>query len=426
MLQHRAGQDSQRRPRRPRHPPALQRLRRSARPTGCSPCTRPRSRAGPTTSRSRPRRRPPSSRTAAIAATGAQDRGLQERSDLTGFNWSDVPDVLVEMGFMTNAAEDKLLESGAYQDKIVQGLGGRHRRVLEDGVDDTYLKERHGMSRLAVIGAGYVGLVTAACMAHLGHEVVALDVDKAEGGPAEGRRGAHLRAGTRRADRGRPGAHHVHQRPERCAYVAGGVHLPLRRYARHLLGRRRPVAHLAGRSTGCPSDDDRARPRDQVHGPRGNRRGGTGRAGPARLHDTSTTPPTRSSSARARPSRTSCTPTASWSGSDEPGVAERVAALYKGVDCAGPDHRRRLGRDDQVRLQRLPGHQDQLHQRDRQRLRGHRGRRRASWPRGWGSIDRIGPHFLQAGIGYGGQLLPQGRVRPQADRRATPAITSSC
>jgi N-acetylmuramoyl-L-alanine amidase len=58
----------------------------------------------------------------AVAATGATDRGIQERSDLTGFNWSDVPDVLVEMGFMTNAAEDKLLESAAYQDKIVQGL----------------------------------------------------------------------------------------------------------------------------------------------------------------------------------------------------------------------------------------------------------------------------------------------------------------
>jgi UDPglucose 6-dehydrogenase len=28
-----------------------------------------------------------------------------------------------------------------------------------------------------VVGAGYVGLVTAACMAHLGHDVVALDVD---------------------------------------------------------------------------------------------------------------------------------------------------------------------------------------------------------------------------------------------------------
>jgi N-acetylmuramoyl-L-alanine amidase len=33
-----------------------------------------------------------------------------------------VPAVLVEMGFMTNQTEDKLLESGAYQDKIVRGL----------------------------------------------------------------------------------------------------------------------------------------------------------------------------------------------------------------------------------------------------------------------------------------------------------------
>ena len=36
------------------------------------------------------------------------------------------------------------------------------------------------MSRLAIVGAGYVGLVTAACMAHLGHDVVALDVDNAK------------------------------------------------------------------------------------------------------------------------------------------------------------------------------------------------------------------------------------------------------
>jgi N-acetylmuramoyl-L-alanine amidase len=57
-----------------------------------------------------------------IAATGAQDRGLQQRSDLTGFNWSDVPVVLVEMGFMSNAAEDKRLRSSEYQDKLVQGF----------------------------------------------------------------------------------------------------------------------------------------------------------------------------------------------------------------------------------------------------------------------------------------------------------------
>ena len=34
------------------------------------------------------------------------------------------------------------------------------------------------MSRIAVIGTGYVGLTTAACMAHLGHDVLGADVDE--------------------------------------------------------------------------------------------------------------------------------------------------------------------------------------------------------------------------------------------------------
>jgi N-acetylmuramoyl-L-alanine amidase len=57
-----------------------------------------------------------------ITATGASDRGIDARSDMTGFNWSDVPVILPEIGFMTNPTEDKLLATPAYQQKIVDGL----------------------------------------------------------------------------------------------------------------------------------------------------------------------------------------------------------------------------------------------------------------------------------------------------------------
>ena len=57
-----------------------------------------------------------------LATTGAADRGLVKRSDLTGFNWSNVPTCLIETGFMTNPAERKRLRSPSYQAKIARGL----------------------------------------------------------------------------------------------------------------------------------------------------------------------------------------------------------------------------------------------------------------------------------------------------------------
>lgn len=59
---------------------------------------------------------------AALAATGAADRGVVQRSDLTGFNWADVPAVLVETGFMTSPTESQRLKTGAYQQRIATGL----------------------------------------------------------------------------------------------------------------------------------------------------------------------------------------------------------------------------------------------------------------------------------------------------------------
>ena len=57
-----------------------------------------------------------------IAATGAVDRGIVSRSDLSGFNWADMPCVLVECGFMSNPVEDRLLASPHYQDKLAAGI----------------------------------------------------------------------------------------------------------------------------------------------------------------------------------------------------------------------------------------------------------------------------------------------------------------
>jgi len=59
---------------------------------------------------------------AVVRSTGAKDIGLILRSDLTGFNWADVPAILVECGFMTNPTEGRLLRTRAYQLKVARGL----------------------------------------------------------------------------------------------------------------------------------------------------------------------------------------------------------------------------------------------------------------------------------------------------------------
>jgi N-acetylmuramoyl-L-alanine amidase len=71
----------------------------------------------------------PESRTAArvlqrelVAELGSRDLGTAVRSDLTGFNWSDVPVVLAEVGFLSNPREDRLLTSRAYQRRVARGL----------------------------------------------------------------------------------------------------------------------------------------------------------------------------------------------------------------------------------------------------------------------------------------------------------------
>jgi N-acetylmuramoyl-L-alanine amidase len=71
----------------------------------------------------------PESRTAAkllqrelVARLHSRDNGIVARGDLTGFNWADVPVVLAEIGFMTNATEDRRLNDAKYQQRAALGL----------------------------------------------------------------------------------------------------------------------------------------------------------------------------------------------------------------------------------------------------------------------------------------------------------------
>ena len=54
--------------------------------------------------------------------TSAKSMGIVPRADLTGLNWSKIPVILIEMGFMTNVEEDKKLSEENYQQKMAMGI----------------------------------------------------------------------------------------------------------------------------------------------------------------------------------------------------------------------------------------------------------------------------------------------------------------
>ena len=66
-----------------------------------------------------------------VRALRSRDRGLDPRADITGFNWSNVPAILPELGFMTNPREDRLLTSRSYQQRAALGLCRGILRYLE-------------------------------------------------------------------------------------------------------------------------------------------------------------------------------------------------------------------------------------------------------------------------------------------------------
>ncbi len=190
---------------------------------------------------------------------------------------------------------------------------------------------------------------------------------------ADARRGADLRARPGRGHRPQPRPPRVHARRGRRGRRRR-LRLRRRGNAADAVGRRRPLRRVDGRGRDPPGR--RGRDRDEEHRPRRDGREGARRARRARPHACRlrveprvhrgglcrarlhASRPHRRRRLRAGPRR-------------------RRRGAPRGHRRAGAAHGRQLGRNGQAHRQRLPVDADQLHQRDRERLRARRCRRRA-------------------------------------------------
>ena len=232
--------------------------------------------------------------------------------------------------------------------------------------------------RLGVIGVGYVGLVTAACFAQSGFDVTCLDIDEAKL--------ARLRAGETP----------IHEPGMQEVLAGSRERLTFTSSAAELFARADIAFVCVDTPPSASGDADLSRVESVLEAiPAGTTN--------AVLVMKSTVPPGTGARLRRALDERGLTRVAYASnpeflregsaimdflhpdrvvvGADEPAVGERVAGLYRAfggseliTDVTSAEMIKR-------RLERVPGDQDLVHQRDRERLRGGRRERRRGRPR---------------------------------------------
>ena len=278
-------------------------------------------------------------------------------------------------------------------------------------------------SRIAVIGTGYVGLTTGACLSSLGHQVVCADIvpekveqlSKGQVPILEAGLDELVREGLQSGDLsfvlGAEGAVKTAEFIYLCVPTPQGADGSadlsyIEAAAREIGPFLQPEAIVINKSTvpvGSTRVVEQALGRSDVFvvsNPEFLREGSA-------VHDF------------LHPDRVVI-------GSEDQGAAIRVAGALPRPRRTAPGHRPGLGRDHQVRQQRVPRHQDQLRQRHRRGVRGGRRRRERRGARHGlrqAHRQRLPPARARAGAAAASRRT-RGRSCASPRTRATTSISS--
>lgn len=73
--------------------------------------------------------------------TGFADRGIEQYDTMTGINWSRIPVMILEMGFMSNQSDDEAMQRPEMQKRMVTGIADGIDRYFKDssasGIDQS-------------------------------------------------------------------------------------------------------------------------------------------------------------------------------------------------------------------------------------------------------------------------------------------------